>query len=152
MNGFDKNGIHEVTKGVFDQGGFDRDGYNSGGFDHDGFDHDGFDRDGHDKYGFNLDEIHKVTGTKYNEIGFKKKGALSKFQRELARDEMQNESEDVREVESLGKEISRKEVAGEKNQTIELSDEHKKMINKFIPSRFANIHEFLTRPIELMLA
>lgn len=84
-NGFNTEGIHNVTKTKFNQEGYNQRGYNKEGFDKKGFDkygydkngyniigfnEKGFDKDGFDKYGFNTKKINKITKTTIDENGF----------------------------------------------------------------------------------
>ncbi|MBT6647453.1 MAG: hypothetical protein HOB51_08070 [Thaumarchaeota archaeon] len=63
-------------KDGYDKDGYDKDGYDKDGYDKEGYDKSapGYDRDGYNRRCFNVDEIHKVTGTKFDEDGCDKRG------------------------------------------------------------------------------
>lgn len=77
-NGFNKKGIHRLTKTKYDYFGYDVDGFNIKKFNKDGihkitktkYDEEGFNIKGYNKYGFDRKGIHKSTHTKYNLEGF----------------------------------------------------------------------------------
>lgn len=76
--GFNRQGIHKITKEIYDEYGYDRNGKDRDGYNRDGYNKDGYNRKGYDRLG-------------YNKEGFNEKG-YSKFS--YSKSEEKKNSED----------------------------------------------------------
>lgn len=74
--GFDKNGIHKITKTKYDDYGYDKNWIDKKGFDWKGihvetgteYDLEGYDKEEYDRYGFNKENKHKDTKESYDSL------------------------------------------------------------------------------------
>lgn len=92
--GFSSEGVHRITKTIYDEkgfnkNGFDKDGYDEKGFNNlgvnkDGYDKNGYDKEGYDKEGFNTQGY---TRDGYDRLGYDKNGydkrGYDKFKRDV---------------------------------------------------------------------